>query len=166
MSGRLDIIKPLVDHFKADGTLTFTGSGQYIFVMSNYEGVSENNQYSPAIWIIPLDTGPSVKAPRDSDCKTRMTLQLFVGVAVYNTRDTRGNYGWNSSQASSTYMGAYPEAVGYEMLVRESILEFNKKTLATRMLTYGALALVNLPKPDVHNGHLILPQIYETEFTF
>lgn len=166
MSGRLDIIAPLVDHFKADTTLTFTGNGQCIFVMSNYEGVTDNNQKSPAIWIIPLDTGPAVKGIRNSDCKTRVNLQLLIAVAVYNSRDTQGSFGWNHAQASSTYMGAYPEAAAFEVLVRDSIIVFNRNTLASPRLPYGPLNLVNLPKPDVHQGHLILPQIYETEFTF
>lgn len=165
---RLAVIKPLVDHLKGDSTLAEnTASGKNIFVLSDYQGITEDNQFSPAIWIIPLTSSPAVATVRNSDCRTMMSLKLFVAAVVNNVGDLRRGFGWEHSSIPSSYLGAYPEASDFEDLIRDSILKFNREYFAKNMrATFSPLTLVENPKPDLHNGHLILPQIYEVQYSF
>lgn len=163
---RIEWLKDLVDHFKADVTLA--DIGQFVFPMSEYRVLNEKNQITPAIWIIPRDARlVNTRNPEfGQDCKTMVEERVLICVAVRNAINTEDHIKHVNGSPSNMY-GAYVRASELEDLVRASVLAFNKAVSDDNGIReYQPLRFLDLPEPDEHNGHFVLAQNYSVNFTF
>jgi hypothetical protein len=162
---RLQPFIDLAEHLRLDQTLDALTKKKYVYIKAEYRGIDEDNQFSPAIWIIPMQG--EIKAMSKYDCPSKIDISCMVCVVVRNVYDTRNNVGYNNGLGTNVTRGAYQEASDYEDLVRTSILNFNQNNLINLSLKkYDNFIMSSMPQADVHNGHLILPTIYKTSIVF
>jgi len=173
---RVPYLEDLVNHLKSSTILNGHGmpdvpdlNGDCIFVKAQYRGIDEDNQFSPAIWIIPMESTPVKKIDGQNDCKQPMIHRLMICAVVKNVYGCRDHFEENVSGGQTSLIGSFMEASKFEMLLRDTILEFNESVVdasGTECKSYQRLQLCELPEPDEHNGHLIMPTLWETRYVF
>ncbi len=159
---RLAWLQPLVEHLKSDVSLSDVG--KWVFPMSEYRGITEANQFTPSILVIPRDARLLNQSGKniESDCASRIEHRILICVVVKNPINCRDHI----EHDTDTMYGAYIEACDLELKLRESILSFNGKIREDFKSSFSPLQLLDLPEPDELNGHFVLAQNYSTTFTF
>lgn len=153
-----------------------------VIVKSEFRGIDEDNQFSPAIWLIPGSgrIKGDVSRRRIRDCKEKALFEIMICCVVRDVCGVQRN-NIDSSRTGQMYSmnvvndlrGAFVEGSDLEDCVLKAIEDFNK---ATELLNcgqnqanpfkYSGLTLMDLPRSEAHNGHLIMPMVFEIELNF
>lgn len=159
---------PLLDKLGVAATTNCLG-GRNIIVKSQYRGIDEDNQFGCAVWVHPMETVPRKKSSVDSDCPTFMVHRLMLMCVVKNDYNCRNHFEPNvvdPANGTIEMVGAYTQAAEIEECLIAAIRDFNE-TVAEGLIdpkSYSRLQICEAPEPDEHNGHLILPMVWELEY--
>ncbi len=164
---RIEWLPSLLNHLQNDPILSEV-KGHFIIPKSEYKGFDENNQMSPALWIIPLEATPIKQKGQNQFENCIVAIErVMICVAVRNSRNTVDNISYNS--ASGTINGAYVEASTLEDKVISSINKWNNTQEYNGNAGMGYInpfSLTELPAVDSHNGNIIMATIWDTKINF
>ncbi len=138
-------LEPLYNHIKE----CIPEVGKNIFVKAYYDGVDQDNQFHPAVWIIPRETTtPNVQA-RGPNCVVSMVQSVNICAIVNCARGGKRHFDISREADSCKILGPYVEGANLLKKIHCCILEFN------RLSKQEPLILSDIQEPDFCNGHLV-----------
>lgn len=177
---RVQYLEDLLNHL--ENHIDIASKKVKVIVKSEFRSIDEDTQFSPAIWIIPGSGRAKGDASRRRfrDCTEKFIFEIMICCVVRdvcgvqrNNIDASKTGQLYSMAVNSDLRGAFVEGSDLEDCAIKAIEDFNiatdqnnKNGILTNKNRYTPLTLIDLPKSEAHNGHLIMPSVYEIELNF
>ena len=149
-------LEPLYNHLKE----CIPEVGKNIFVKAYYRGVDRDNQFFPAIWIIPRNSGVENLQRHAPDCKTSMTQSLNICAIVNCAKGGKRHFDVSVEDDSCKIIGPYIEGAELLNKIHCCVVDFNNQNNSQ------PLVLASIEEPDFCNGHLVHCLEYRTKIFY
>lgn len=149
-------LEPLYNHIKE----CVPEVGKNIFVKAYYDGVDQDNQFYPAVWIIPRETRVQNLDFKKYDCKSLLIQSINICTIVNCLRGGKRHFDVSKEADGCKILGPYVEGAELLYKVHCCITEFNETS------KLEPLVLSDIQEPDFCNGHLVHCLEYKTKIYY